>query len=314
MRLSRSAVFTALFLLSAAATAQRSFDVDILAETFGFDDATKKTVELIDLKQGCPARDCIPSIDKPMYVSALNAEHMQDDELVITLSYKGEFRAYPSRILDHHEIVNDTIAGDPLAITWCPLCGSAVGIKRTVAGKVTAFGVSGVLYNSDLVLYDRRTETLWDQIEAKGIVGPMTGESLELVPVSMATWAKWRSKHPETLVLSTNTGFDYDYTADRYAEYRDSTRLFMPVSATDERLHAKTVVWGFDLFEGAVAFTDSLLQEAGVYSHELHGEEAIVTLLEDGSVTMARGDKTHYPIRVFWFAWYTFHAGTDLIQ
>jgi hypothetical protein len=314
VRLSRSAVFTALFLLSAAATAQRSFDVDILAETFGFDDATKKTVELIDLKQGCPARDCIPSIDKPMYVSALNAEHMQDDELVITLSYKGEFRAYPSRILDHHEIVNDTIAGDPLAITWCPLCGSAVGIKRTVAGKVTAFGVSGVLYNSDLVLYDRRTETLWDQIEAKGIVGPMTGESLELVPVSMATWAKWRSKHPETLVLSTNTGFDYDYTEDRYAEYRDSTRLFMPVSATDERLHAKTVVWGFDLADSAVAYTDSLLREAGVYSHELHGEEAVVALLEDGSVTMMRGDKTHYPIRVFWFAWYTFHAGTVLIQ
>lgn len=304
----------AIFIPCTNVLAQRSFDVDILRETFGFDDSTRKSVALDQLRQGCPARDCIPSIDHPQYVTAEEATHVTDDELVITLSYKGEYRAYPARILDHHEIVNDTIAGDPLAITWCPLCGSAVGIRRTVGGEITEFGVSGVLYNSDLVLYDRATDTLWDQIEAKGIVGTMTGVKLELVPVSMSRWAKWRNKHPDTLVLSADTGFEYDYTQDRFAEYRDSTRLFMPVSASDERVHAKTVVFGFDLPSGAVAYAESVLQSSGSYRHDLNGEGAVITLHDDGAVSMQRGDQTLYPIRVFWFAWYTFHPETDLIH
>lgn len=314
MELVRFAGLSVILLLTAAANAERSFELDILTETFGFDAATKKSVSLSDLHQGCPVRDCIPSIDDPRYLSVESATHVADNDLVITLSYKGEYRAYPSKILDHHEIVNDTIGGDPLAITWCPLCGSAVGIRRTVAGKTTEFGVSGLLYNSDLVLYDRATETLWEQVEAKGIVGPMTDEHLQLIPVSMARWAKWRDRHPDTLVLSTETGFAFDYTKDRYAEYRDSTRLFMPVSATDNRVHAKTVVFGFDLASGAIAYTETVLQDAGAYQHELHGEEAEVTLHDDGDVTMRRGNQTFYPTRLYWFAWYTFHPGTDLVQ
>jgi len=314
MRSVRFIALTAILLLAAAANGQRSFELDILAETFRFDESTRKSVALSDLRQGCPARDCIPSIDDPNYLSADAATHVADDELVITLSYNGEYRAYPTRILDHHEIVNDTIGGEPLAITWCPLCGSAVGIRRTVAGEVTEFGVSGVLYNSDLVLYDRATETLWDQIEAKGIVGRLTGEHLELIPVSMSRWAKWRDRHPDTLVLSTDTGFEYDYTEDRFAEYRDSTRLFMPVSATDERVHAKTVVFGFDLPSGPIAYTEPVLQESGNYDHDLNGEKAEITLHDDGSVTMLRDDQTLYPTRLFWFAWYTFHPGTDLVH
>jgi hypothetical protein len=314
MKLFPRTVFLIALLLFAAAHAQRSYDVDILSQTFGFDDSTKRSVDLADLHQGCPARDCIPSIDKPKYLSVDEATHIADDELVITLSYNGEFRAYPSRILDHHEIVNDSIGGDPLAITWCPLCGSAVAIRRTVGGEVTEFGVSGVLYNSDLVLYDRATNSLWDQIKAKGIVGSMTDEHLEMVPVSMSRWAKWRDRHPDTLVLSRDTGFDYDYSQDRFAEYRDSTRLFMPVSATDDRVHAKTVVFGFDLPSGSIAYAESVLQQSGVYQHDLNGEAAKISLHEDGSVTMRRGDETHYPTRLFWFAWYTFHPGTDLIH
>lgn len=299
-------------LLVGSSLAQRSYDVDILAETFGFDDATRKSVPLDKLMQGCPARDCIPSIDNPEYVGADNAEHISDDDLVITLAYKGEHFAFPTRILDHHEIVNDTFAGDPLAITWCPLCGSAVGIERTVGDTVTTFGVSGVLYNSDLVLYDRATETLWDQIDAEGIVGPMTGEQLTLVPVSMSKWDRWRTRHPDTQVLTTNTGFDKDYTADRFAEYRESTRLFMPVSATSEQLHAKTVVYGFDLEFGEIAYTEEQLSEP--YTHTFAGEETTVSQDEDGTVTMQREGETYYPIRLFWFAWYTFHPETALAQ
>ena len=310
--MSRLLLIMVALLLVGSAVAQRSYDVDILAETFGFDDTTKKTVPLEKLMQGCPTRDCIPSIDNPKYIAADKADHVGDDDLVITLAYKGEHFAFPTKILDHHEIVNDTFAGVPLAITWCPLCGSAVGIERSISGSVTEFGVSGVLYNSDLVLYDRASETLWDQIEAKGIVGPRTDERLTLVPVSMSKWSKWRGKHPDTLVLSTDTGFDKDYTGDRFAEYRESTRLFMPVSATSERLHAKTVVYGFDLDAGEIAYTDDLL--AVPYTHEFAGEETVVSISEDGTVAMLRDGETHYPIRLFWFAWYTFHPETELAK
>lgn len=292
--------------------AQRSFDVDIIAETFGYDENTPQSVNLKDLRQGCPARDCIPSIDNPKYVSADAASHVGDDDPVITLAYKGDYWAFPTLILDRHEIVNDVFGDDPLAVTWCPLCGSAVGIERTIGGTVTTFGVSGVLYNSDLVLYDRKTETLWDQIEARGIVGPLADEHLTFVPVSMSKWSKWRAKHPETLVLSADTGFDFDYSQDRYAEYRDSTRLFMPVSNEDNRLHAKTVVYGFDLDFGSIAYTEKLLAEP--YTHKFAGKKALVTLGEDGFVTMQRDGQTYHPIRVFWFAWYTFHPDTDVAQ
>jgi hypothetical protein len=302
-------------LLAGTTLAQRTFDVDILAETFGFDESTRKTVALSDLQQGCPARDCIPSIDEPKYISADEAG-LSDDDIVVTLSYAGEYRAYPTRILDHHEIVNDTIAGTPLAITWCPLCGSAVGIHRQIGLQVTEFGVSGVLYNSDLVLYDRATETLWDQIEAKGIVGPLTDEQLRLIPVSMTQWGRWRQAHPDTLVLSTDTGFEEDYTTDHYAEYRDSTRLFMPVSNSDDRIHPKTVVYGFEIDASPIAFDAALLDDSSSYSHEIDDETWELRIDDDGSVTLngADQDSVYAPIRLFWFAWYTFHPQTELVR
>ena len=305
------ALVITILLTSAWASAQRTFDHDILAETFGFDETTRKTVSLDDLKQGCPARDCFPSLDSPNFVAAGEASHVADDAVVIAISYGGEHRAYPARILDHHEIVNDTIGGDPIAVTWCPLCGSATGIRRDVGGEVTEFGVSGVLYNSDLVLYDRATETLWDQIEAKGIVGPLTGESLELVPVTMTRWSRWRAAHPDTLVLSTDTGFSRDYSVDRYSKYRGSNNLMFGVSLDDDRLHPKTVVFGFNVDGKPVAFTESLLQEHGTYKH---GPDTAVTLHDDGTVTMRRRDSNYEPIRLYWFAWYTFNPQTELVR
>jgi len=298
------------------APAQRNYDTDILAETFGFDESTTKSVALDDLHQGCPARDCIPSIDSPKFVAAADATHVADDDVVIAISFGGEHRAYPAQILDHHEIVNDTIAGEPIAITWCPLCGSAVGVRRKINGETTEFGVSGVLYNSDLVFYDRATETLWDQVEAKGIVGPLTDEELALVPVTMTRWSRWREAHPDTIVLSTETGFEEDYSTDHYGKYRDSTQLFFPVKNEDDRIHPKSVVFGFNVDGKAVAYTEALLQNHGTYRHDISGTEHAVTLHDDGSVTLQRDrvDGTQEPIRLYWFAWYTFHPQTELLQ
>jgi hypothetical protein len=311
----KPAIVLLLSVVSGAVFAQRSFDIDILTETFGYNDDSTKSVALEDLNQGCSRRDCIPSIEDPEYVAAAAADFIDDDDVVIALSWKGEQRAYPARILDHHEIVNDTIAGTALAITWCPLCGSAVGVHREIDGQITEFGVSGLLYNSDLVFYDRATNTLWDQVIAEGIVGPLTGTKLELFPVTMTTWGRWRKEHPDTLVLSTNTGFDYDYSVDPYAKYRDSTKLMFPVLQTDDRVRPKTVVFGFDLGDTTVAFTEALLTEQKSVSYEPDDREMLVTMGDDGFVVLKTEDgESHAPIRLFWFAWFTFHPQTELVK
>ena len=181
--------------------------------------------------------------------------------------------------------------------------------------KRTGFGVSGVLYNSDLVFYDRTSKTLWDQIEAKGIVGPRTGETLTLVPLTMTTWSRWRAAHPATLVISPETGFEFDYSRDRYERYRSSDGLMFPVSAEDDRVHPKTVVFGFNIDGRAVAYTLSLLDQEQSHSHELDGRELTVAMDEAGTVTL-RDDRgrDYTPTRLFWFAWYTFHPDTELIR
>lgn len=301
--------------LSSAAWAQRAYDTDILRDTFGYDESTKHSVPLTALHQGCRMRDCIPSLESPRYVPAEAADHVADDDLVIGISRGDDHRAYPTRILDRHEIVNDTIGGEPIAVTWCPLCGSAVGIRREVAGTITEFGVSGLLYNSDLVFYDRATKTLWDQIEAKGIVGPLTGHALELVPVTIARWSQWRATHPGTRVLSEDTGFGIDYDRDPYARYRNSEGLMFPVSAVDERLRPKSVVYGFDIDGTKIAVSKALLDAEGRVEREIAGQNVTVTMHDDGAVRLvdARGD-SHAPIRLFWFAWFTFHPETELIQ
>lgn len=312
----RILIATLLLVVALPAIAQRAFDTDILTETFGFDDSSRASVELADLNQGCARRDCIPSIDNPKYVSAAEASHVDDDDVVLALSLKGYHRAWPAKILDQHEIVNDLIAGRMIAITWCPLCGSAVGVVREINGQVTEFGVSGLLYNSDLVFYDRKTETLWDQIEAKAIVGPLTGTELELVPITMTRWGSWKSAHPDTLVLSTDTGFPFDYSRDLYGKYRDEEQLMFPVINSSDAIHPKSVVFGFDLDDQKIAFTESLLQTSAPLAYEIRGQSFDVSLARDGSVKMTNREsgEEYSPVRLYWFAWYTFHPETELVQ
>lgn len=305
-----------LFLLALPAAAQRTYDTDILKDTFGYDENSAKSVAIADLHQGCPRRDCIQSIDEPKYVSATEATHVADDDVVLALSLKGYNRAWPAKILDQHEIVNDLIAGTPIAITWCPLCGSAVGVVREIDGQVTEFGVSGLLYNSDLVFYDRRTETLWDQIEAKGIVGPLTDKKLELVPITMTRWGKWKTAHPDTLVLSADTGFMGDYSRDVYGKYRDQKRLMFPVANSSDAIHPKSVVFGFDLGGQQIAFAESLLLQSSPLEHEFHGQTYDVVQAGDGAITLTNREsgEEYFPVRAYWFAWYTFHPETDLVR
>lgn len=291
------------------------FDHDILVETFGFDENTPATVPFEELFQGCPARDCIPSIDNPRYVPADEAEtYLEPSSLIMAMDYNGDVRAWPIRILDFHEIVNDTIAGDPIAITWCPLCGSGVAFDRRIDGDVVEFGVAGVLHGSDLVMYDRKTETLWQQITGEGIMGPLTGHELTEVPVTITEWSRWREAHPHTKVLSTDTGFDMDYSGERrYTEYEKTDRLAFPASRRDLSVHPKAVVHGFTIDGRDLAILDTTLdEEDGELETTLGEKELTVRRDADGSVTAIDSNGNRYEaMRLFWFAWYNFHPDTE---
>ncbi|WP_310681338.1 DUF3179 domain-containing protein [Aliifodinibius sp. S!AR15-10] len=184
---------------------------------------TEKTlIDLSELQYGGPGKDGIPSIDNPEFVSNSQAgKWLSDKEPVISLVSGGEARAYPLQILIWHEIVNDRISGEPVLVTFCPLCYSAIVFERTVDGEVLEFGVSGLLRNADLVMYDRKTETFWQQFTGRAIVGDYVPSRLKQIPSQIISFKQFRDSYPDGKVLYRETGFDKNYGSNPYAGYDD---------------------------------------------------------------------------------------------
>lgn len=251
------------------------------------------------LMSGGPALDGIPSIDAPDFQSTQSAgQWLRPDDVVLGVAHNGDAKAYPIRILNWHEIVNDTIGGAPIAATYCPLCGSGVVFVRPkLNGSPTEFGTSGRLYNSDLVMYDRATGTFWSQIEGSPMVGPLVGEfgELERLPNSMARWANWKRTHPDGQVLARPTtatamGGDpprtddpekarqvRDYDRNPYAGYADRESLMFPVPSTDDRLSNKQLVSGVTLQGQPKAYLKSAVQDVRVLNDFVGGAPVLVT-------------------------------------
>ncbi|HSH58881.1 MAG TPA: DUF3179 domain-containing protein, partial [Acidimicrobiales bacterium] len=203
---------------------------------------------------GGPPPDGIPPVDKPRFERAGDVEWIDEDEPVLAFELDGETRAYPVQILTWHEIVNDTVAGVPVAITYCPLCNSAVAFERRLGNRVLEFGTSGRLYRSALIMYDRQTESLWAHFTGQAVAGHLTGEHLRSHPVSTVGWSDFRSAHPDALVLSRQTGFERDYGRNPYPGYDDvDTSPFLFEGEVDGRLAAKTRMVGLEVDGKAVA-------------------------------------------------------------
>lgn len=307
--------FLLVMLLGCHASAQRRFDHHILSETFDVRTQAQIDVPLDEVMQGCPARDCIPSIDKPVFRSASEPGLTSDEDLVIGVKIGEQARAYPIFILNQHEVVNDRIDNVAFAVTWCPLCGSGLVFDRNIGSGETELGVSGLLVNSDLVLYDRASNSLWQQITGAAIAGPRRGQQLRSLPMSLSSWAQWRGAHPGTQLLSEQTGFERDYSnKSPYGDYDRSDRLLFPVmGAAGLRLHPKTVVYAALVGDRPVAISErALLAEARVQM-EFDGAALTWTRLADGRVrARVDGDPIGAVHRVFWFAWISFHPGTIL--
>ncbi|WP_435311219.1 DUF3179 domain-containing protein [Primorskyibacter sedentarius] len=180
-----------------------------------------------EIMSGGPPKDGIPAIDAPLFIPVAEETRIEDEEPVITVELDGQTpRTYPVRYLMWHEIVNDTVGGVPVAVTFCPLCNSGITFDRRVAGRVLSFGVSGKLRNSDMVMYDRETQSWWQQAMGEAIVGDLTGTQLRQVPTWMESWAEYRTRNPGALVMA-EPPHNRAYGTNPYRNYDSSRRPFL---------------------------------------------------------------------------------------
>ncbi len=302
---------------------------------------------------GGPPKDGIPSIDEPKFVSADEAdEFLSPDDWVIGLRLGNTARAYPHMILVWHEIVNDWVEGVPVAIAYCPLCLSSIAFYRVIESEPVEFGTTGKLYNSDLVMYDRKTDTYWAQLTGVGIYGELAGYRLKRVPVDFMRWSDWRSLYPDTEVLSTDTGYSRPYGSDPYGNYYTSPAIYFPLTHEDPRLHPKTIVYGVVVNGVARAYPYDVVGGIGAVNDLVGGEPVVVmspgkdmvrvyrrvvagiTLTfeyrdgffwdrETGSKWNFEGEAIEGPMKgsalermigvtCFWFAWAAFYPGTSI--
>ena len=246
-------------------------------------DWSKHSIEYHDLLSGGPPRDGIPPIDQPKFIeNQLAAQWLKPNDPVIALEINGDARAYPLQILTWHEIVNDVVGEIPVTITFCPLCNSAIVFKRNHQGITYDFGTSGLLRHSDLVMYDRQTESLWQQFTGEAIVGVMTGEQLMMIPSGLIGFEQFQAAYPAGKILSKETGYSREYGRNPYPGYDDiRNNPFLFRDPLDERLPAMARVVTVSDGKYHNAYPVELLEKLGVIHHQL-GNQAVVIFHQDG--------------------------------
>ncbi len=280
-------------------------------------DINNSSIASNEIHQGGPPRDGIPSIDEPIFVSADQANHIKQQDRVLGLHRNGISKAYPISIMNWHEIVNDEIGGEAVVVTYCPLCGTGVAFAAHAGGKQLSFGVSGLLYNSDVLLYDRETESLWSQLLTRAVSGPMKDTRLKLISLQHTSWADWLTRHPQTLLLSSDTGYSRDYKRDPYAGYENSQGTYFPVSHRDPRYHPKERVLGIEIDGQFKAYPFAeLSQTDGLVHDRFNGKALSIHYNKDSHSARINGagGKPLPGITAFWFAWVAFHPETAVFK
>jgi Protein of unknown function (DUF3179) len=289
-------------------------NINLAAQSLNGFDLSNSIIDINDIYRGGPPRDGIPAISNPEFVTVKEVDFLKDDDIVIGLVRGSDARAYPTRILIWHEIANDTIGGDHVAIVYCPLCGTSMVFDREIKGRIRDFGVSGLLFQSDVLMFDRETDSLWSQLEMKSISGPEVGTSLKWLISEHMTWKTWREKYPQGKILSDDTGYNRNYSGNAYAGYFASESTMFPVPFARDELRNKALVIGVIVNGVAKAFpTDSF--ETSKTISEYVGSSPI-KISYDGDkkypvVTDSTGNNIPYVIS-FWFAWQAFYPDTEL--
>ncbi len=272
-----------------------------------------------EILSGGPGKDGIPSIDNPQFVSLAEANFLNDDDIGLGLVVDGDVRFYPYQILVWHEIVNDIIAGVPVAVTYCPLCRTGVVYNRRVDGEVLEFGVSGKLWQSNLLMYDRNSntdaESLWSQVLGTAVVGPRSGQKLKIVRSDTVRFGDWKKEYPNTKILSKETGVLRAYGTDPYGSYYESEDVSFGANFSDGRLHPKEFVLGIEVKGEFKAYPLGELN-VGVTVDSFAGSEILIEKSSiDEVVIKDKNTGEHVPhIGSFWFAWLAVHPTTELYK
>ncbi len=262
-------------------------------------DPGKMKVRLEEITWGGVAVDGIPSLDHPKLIAAADADDLLDDDLVFGVEINGDARAYPLRIMGWHEMFNEVIGGVPVALAYCTLCGSGILFETHLEGRDRpfVFGSSGLLYRSNKLMFDRETDSLWNQFTGKPVVGPLvaSGIVLKIRPVVIAGWARWRESHPDTRVLSLDTGYRRNYGSGVvYAEYFASPDLMFPARVNETRLRQKDYVFGIRDVAAAKAWPLEVFTDGAVINDAV-GSRDVVLIGDTGTRTVRayeRGGRT----------------------
>lgn len=272
------------------------------------------------VRNGGVPKDGIPALTNPEFMTAVEAKFMKPADRLAGVVFEGQARAYPLKIMDMHEAVNDKIGKTSFVVTYCPLCDSVAVYNRKGTGGDIEFGISGFLYNSNVLLYDRtgsgKTDGLWSQVMSQSVAGPRVKEKLLTLPVELTTWEDWKERHPQTEVLSTNTGHPRDYQDRAYAGYFSNDALMFDVNQHDDRLPNKTPllgVWVGDKQRAYPVTAFKHLTEPTELEQELAGKKFTLIYNPDAkSLRVANADQDLSWMYSFWFAWYAFYPEAEL--
>ena len=283
---------------------------------FNLDNAS---IPIAEIFSGGPPKDGIPAINHPKFVSIKDATFLHNEDRIIGVIINNVARGYPIKILNHHELVNDRIGDQSFTVSYCPLCGTGMVFTTNFGanenGNARIFGVSGLLYNSDVLLYDRSTLSLWSQIMKEAISGKLKGQKLTQIPALHTNLAEWKEKHPESEILSIDTGFHRNYNRSAYQGYERSRQIWFEVSQkAPQNYHPKEQVMGVEvngMFK-AYPFIELSKQGKTSFTDELNGLKINIQWNESSRSASVQSDKgiTLNSTVAYWFAWFTFHPET----
>lgn len=274
-------------------------------------------IPLEEILGGGPPRDGIPAILNPKFINANADEGFIGSDTVISFTHNGETKAYPLKIIVWHEIVNDSLGGKPIAITYCPLCGTSMVFERTYGDDTFTFGVSGLLYNSDVLMYDHQTESLWSQLKMKAVAGNQVNTELTWLPSTEMSLGAWRKAYPDGHVLSKDTGFTRNYHQMGYQNYLNSPDNMFPVKFSRTELFRKEWVIGIKLDNSTKAYPLKTLRESteNTIIDTLNNTPMRITSNPSGEeirIENIRTGDTIPHVKLYWFAWQAFYPETLL--
>ena len=290
-----------------------------VAKEFNFENQGLKTntaklsIPLDKILDGGPGKDGIPALTNPKFVSVQEAgKNTKDDVDGMVVAFGKAVKFYPYNIMVWHEIVNDVVGGKSLTITFCPLCGSAIVFDAEINGKVEQFGVSGKLYESNLLMYDKSTESLWSQSIGTAVVGDRTGEKLSVYPSQVLSFKMLKERWPYAEVLSTDTGYNRNYAFYPYGDYDNNNSLYFPISIKDSRFPPKEIMFVVNAYDKSIAFPVKQLS-GSLASVEVGGNKVTGAIIDGEIIVKDATGKILPGYHEMWFSWATRHQEDGVV-